>query len=269
MMKPVLGALVALNLGLLAANLGLLNPWLGDGQREPDRQARQVNPELVSLKPIALAASAASAASTASAAAPASSGPSGSVSAAPVCLQTGPLDAAAQQTVLQAARAAGLAEGAWSLRPAQPLTPHLIVMGPYAERDQLDKKMAQVRRRNVPVAELKASPDLPAGVLPALVLGNARHADEASAEAALEALNKRGVRSARVLALTPVPQAQLRLAAVDAALQARLLALPGTPWQLCAAATSAASGTPGASSASAASAPPAASAPAAGSAARR
>lgn len=258
MMKPLLGALVALNLGLLAANLGLLDPWLGDGQREPGRQARQVNPELVALRPVAAASAAASAL--------AASGPSGSVAAAPQCLQSLALDAAGQQAAQQALRAAGVADGAWSLLPAAPLTPHLIVMGPYAERDQLDKKLAQVKRRNVPVAELKAGPELPAGVLPGLVLGTERHESEAAAEAALDALNKRGVRSARVVALSPVPRAQLRLPAVEAALQARLLALPGGLWQACAAATA-----PAASAASAAvaaaSVPPTAAASTSGSAA--
>lgn len=258
MLKALLIALLAANLGLLAANAGWLERWTGDNQREPARLERQVNPELVNLKAVSAASAAALRAAVTASAAP---------SAPPMCLLTDPLDAAGQQLASAAARAAGVAESEWQRAPAAPLTRHLLVMGPFAEREQIDRKIAQVRRRNVPVSELQADAGLPAGVLPGLMIGAVAHDSEAAAEAALDALNKRGVRTARVIALNPVPRAVLRMPALDSARAAKLLEAPQSPWVACPVAGAASASAPAPALAPAlapAPAPRSASAPAVG-----
>lgn len=258
MLRALVALLLVANGLLLAALLGAFQGLLppdNPPEREPERLARQIRPDAVQLTPsgpatartgasagptaagaLSAGASAASVGgpalapvtATAAAAATAASGP-------PACLQAGPYDPAQLAQAGRVMRAAGLADGAWQSIALPPARSWLVVMGPYPERQQLTRKEAELRRRNVEFTTLAASPELPAGVAPGLSLG--RYDTEAAADAALARLAARGVRSARVVERTPVTdRALLRVLAADAAQQAVLgqLALPGgLRWSAC------------------------------------
>jgi hypothetical protein len=271
MLRALVALLLVANGLLLATLLGAFQGLLPAGnppEREPERLARQIRPEAVRLTPggpVAAPAGAGPAATGASSAAnpaasaagptpaPASAPPSGLAAAAGpalapaagaaataaagplACLQAGPYDTAQLAQAGRVMRAAGLADGVWQSVALPPARSWLVVMGPYPERQQLTRKEAELRRRNVEFTTLAASPELPAGVAPGLSLG--RYDTEAAAEAALDRLAARGVRSARVVERAPVGnRALLRVPAADAAQQAVLgqLALPaGLRWGAC------------------------------------
>jgi len=248
----------------------------GAAEREPERLRRQVRPEAVQLTPAGpvtppgaatspagagpapgsaapgatasapgAAAAASGASPGASAAAPgtgASAPAAGlaAVAAPPVgplaCLQAGPFDAAQLAQAARVMRAAGLVESAWQSVPMAPARAWMVVMGPYADRTQMVRKEAELRRRNVEFSVLTPGAELPAGSTPGLALS--RHESESAADAALKRLAARGVRSARVIELAPVAgRALLRVPAADTAQQATLaqLALPAAlRWAPCA-----------------------------------
>lgn len=183
----------------------------------------------------------------ASAAAPGAGASAPAAVAAPAagplaCLQAGPFDAAQLAQAARVMRAAGLVESAWQSVPMAPARAWMVVMGPYADRTQMTRKEAELRRRNVEFSVLTPGPELPAGSTPGLSLG--RHDSESAADGALNRLAARGVRSARVIELAPVAgRALLRVPAADAAQQATLaqLALPAAlRWAPCPVAAAAA-----------------------------
>ena len=216
---------------LLANSLLLAAQWgwfdrlgLGDGrpggaaQREPERLARQVNPQAVTiLSPqaasAALGAAAASAAQTAQA-------------AAAICVEAGPFGAAEADTAERTLREAGLAAGSWQALKTEDRGAYLVYMGRYADRDTLQAKHEQLRRMKVEAEDLRNAPELQ----PGLSLG--RFDNKPAADAALAHLVQRGVRTAKVLTLRPAQQLTLlRLPAADAPARARLagLRLPSGP----------------------------------------
>jgi len=251
MLRPLALGLLVANALLLAAQFGVYDRLLGrpdpqQAQREPERLQRQLHAETLRVLP-PQAASAALAAAAASAAAS---------SAAPLaCLEAGPFAGAEAEAAERTLRDAGLPAGSWQLLKTEDGGAFMVYMGRYAEREQLQRKLEELKRRKVEAEELRGAPELQ----PGLNLG--RHDSKAAADAALAAMAKRGVRTARVITLRAAQtQVLLRVPAADATLRARLagLRLPSGPgFAACSAAPEGQ-----AASAAASSAAPAASAPA-------
>ncbi len=237
----VLRAAVAV---LLLANLGFFawtQGWLGDGgagrgDREPERLERQVQPEIVRILPAAsLAGSRTRAPPTPPAAEPvpaariAAANTSSSAApgaGAPACLQAGPFTPAEVGKVEAALQAAlPTARGAWSNVKIETPGIWLVYMGRYADREALRARMDELRRTpNLSFEELQGAPALEPGI----VLG--RHDSRDAAEAALARLADRGIKTVKVVALSPPATVHmLRVERADAALRLQLTGLsPGT-----------------------------------------
>jgi hypothetical protein len=208
----VLRALVVLlllaNLAFYAWTQGWLDEVVGTrsiGDREPERLTRQVRPELVRILP----PSAASAAAASVAAA----------SAASTCLEAGPLDDAGLPAA-QAAAQTSLPSGSWVMTKVEQPGSWMIYMGRFADREALDKKIDEIKRRKLPYEEIQGNPAL----APGLSIG--RFDSRAGADKALEQFAQQGVRTARVVELAPVTSRHwLRVEKADAALAARLSAM--------------------------------------------
>jgi hypothetical protein len=181
---------------------------LGGEQREPQRLARQVDTDRVELLPPSRAASAASGAAEAMA-----------------CLEAGPLDDAAFAQARQAMALAGIGTEAWvELRRELPGSWGLY-MGRFADTEQQRRKVEELQRINV------VSEPAPPSLAPGLLLG--RYTDPAQADAALQRLQARGVRTARVQVLqAPTVEHRLRIERVSAAARARLPA-SAPAWREC------------------------------------
>lgn len=217
MLRALVLVLLLLNGAYFAWSQGwLLVYGLGPAvQSEPHRMKQQINPDAIeiisesearkiqSAQADAVAASAASAA----AAAPAS-----------VCLQSGWIDMArvdALRSVLKTA----LQAQSWELQ--EELVPErwIIYMGKYANVAEMDKKRAQLDNLHLTFEPLSNST-----LAPGLSLG--AFASQAQANTALEALAKRGVRTARVLQEHPEQRGlRLRLPEVNDSMQATLPAI--------------------------------------------
>ena len=123
----MLRALVVL---LLLANLlffGWARGWFAPGwppprhaEREPERLAAQVRPELVQVLPPQAASAAVQAARA----------------AAEVCLEAGPFDAGAIATAEAGLAAAGLSEGSWERQPEAPPSDRFWLRVPRAGSDE-------------------------------------------------------------------------------------------------------------------------------------
>ena len=147
-----------------------------------------------------------------------------------VCLQSGVLDEA-QANALRRVLQAALEEASWTLDSVVIPARWIIYMGKYANAAELAKKRAQLASLRLNFGVL----DNPA-LTPGLSLG--AYPTQAQANAALEALVLRGVRTARVLQEWPASKGyRLRLPAVDDALQKQLApvraALPARPLLVC------------------------------------
>lgn len=227
MLRALVLALLLANAGFWAWRQGWLEPLHGvigarpEGEREPERLARQDHPERVRLLSAPAASAPARAASAAAPTAPAeaaSQAASAPVVPAYACLEAGPYDAAAlaaAQTVLQvllpadAASVRRVATGTW-----------WVAMGPYAEVGPLRQKRDELRRLDFAPETARLAPD----GAPYLVLE--RHDNREAAEAALKALAERGVRSGRIVDGGATAPRVLRVAQADADQQLLLAALP-------------------------------------------
>jgi hypothetical protein len=180
-------------------------------QRDPNRLAQQVRPQLLRVLPPSAVGPAQPAAPPASTAAPTLGGdaPSdGAPALALACLETEALgvDAmAAAESLL-----AGVLPARGWVRVAQDTAPPLyaVVIGPIAGRDGLQRKTDELARLRVPVEPIKLAVD--GANSNHVALG--RYDNDAAAQAALQAFTQRGVRTARVALLRPAqPGARLRL----------------------------------------------------------
>ena len=225
MLRALVLVLLLGNAGFWAWRQGWLVPLHGvigarpQGEREPERLARQEHPERVRLQPAAVAVATPPPARPASApvaAEPAASPPAPERAAA--CLEAGPYDAAglaAAQAVLQvllpadAASVRRLAAGSW-----------WIALGPYAEATPLRQKRDELRRLGFAPQTARLAAD----GAPYLVLD--RHDSRDAAEAALKALAERGVRSGRIVDGGATAPRALRVAQASADQQVLLAALP-------------------------------------------
>jgi len=217
MLRLLVLALVLANLGFYAWTQGMLDGVVGmraHGDREPDRLARQVRPEIIRVLPPGAAVATLT-------------------EAAPACLEAGPYTPAqigAAEGVLQTV----LPAGSWINVKTETPAVWIVYMGKYANREALQKKVDELKRLRIAFEEVRnTSPELDDG----LALG--RYDSRAAAEKALNDVALRGVRTARVAQLAPAATVHsLRVERADATLQSRLAgvraeALLGKPFAAC------------------------------------
>jgi hypothetical protein len=203
MLRVLVLALVLLNGIYFAWGQGwLLSYGFGPvSQREPQRLGQQIKPEALVL----LSAQEVDKYLSAATAAP------GHVQ----CLQAGLLDDT-QSKALRRVLEQSLPQGTWTLEAIEPLARWIVYMGKYANVAELDKKRAQLaslRLKFEPLTNSELAPGLSLGVFET----------QAAANAALDALTRRGVRTARVLQDQKTSSLyNLRLPAVDDALLQQL-----------------------------------------------
>lgn len=204
----MLRAVVALLLLANALFYAWAHGWLGatGEEREPERLQRQVNPQGVRVLP------------------PASAAAFQPVGQRRVCLEAGPLPPEDLGELEAALRQAGVPEAGWQRSTTEQPGRHLVVMGRFADAEQLQRKRAELQRRQVPFEPVRDLPELE----PGLVLGSFDRAE--AAEAALADLGRRGVRTARVVTVQPPQTLQaLRLGQLDPEAAAVLAAGPAGP----------------------------------------
>lgn len=172
-------------------------------QSEPQRLAQQVRPEVLRLLTAQELRQLA---------------PLGGAAAEPVaCLQAGLFDEA-QSATLRSTLEPALPPGSWSLEAALEPARWIVYMGPYANAEAQAGKRAELAALNLGLRfETISNPALELG----LSLG---HFDtQAAATQALNALSRRGVRTARVvLERAETRGTMLRLPVVDEGLRTRL-----------------------------------------------
>ena len=212
MLRALVLVLLLANAGFYAWTQGWLDPVLPPraDPREPDRLAAQYKPELITvLTP--KAASAAMAAVAAAATEP----------TATVCLEAGPFTEAGAVAAEEALAQNSVPDGSVSREGVATAFTWGVVMGRFPDRDALKAKADELKRLGVRYDELSSPPSL----APGLRLGN--YSDKYGAEAALNNLALKGVRTARVAQLPSGPVQQwLRAAKADAEMQTRLRSLP-------------------------------------------
>ena len=204
MLRALVVTLLVANLAFFAWSQGWLDSIVSDrstGDREPERLALQVRPELVRILPP----------SAASAAAAAASAPANTLA----CLEAGPFNDAELASARTAAQAA--LPGA-SIKAVKIDVPGvwMVYMGRYATRESLTKKADELKRRKLPYEELRE----PAALAPGLAL--ARFDNRAAALVALEQFGQQGIHTARVVEFAPASShSMLRMDSADAALAAQ------------------------------------------------
>ncbi len=208
MLRLLFFLLLLANVLFFAWTQGALDHVIGVrsiGDREPERLAEQFRPEDLTVLSIGASAVPAEQSRT-------------------ECLEVGPYGNAEIAAVEQAASALA-ANLAWSRRQVELPGVWAVVMGPYANREALDKKLEELKRARVVFEEIT---DQPAFKL-SLSLG--RHESVQAANVALVKLGERGIKTARVAAFkSPSSQWFLRLDNADAAMATQLRTLKGTPW---------------------------------------
>jgi hypothetical protein len=179
-------------------------------QRDPARLTQQVRPQLLRVLPPSAVGPPVPAAPPASAAAPATSG-NGASDATPAvalaCLETDPLSDDALGAA-ESLLATALPTRGW-VRVAQESPPqYAVVIGPLAGRDALQKKVDELARLRVAAEPIKLAVD--GANSNHVALG--RYEQDSAAQAALQSVALRGVRTARVALLRAAqPGARLRL----------------------------------------------------------
>lgn len=133
----------------------------------------------------------------------------------PECLLAGPFEEA-QVEPLRKALEAGLPSGTWTLEPQVEPARWIIYMGKFPNEAALDRKRAELEKMKLEV-DLVGKPELQLG----LSLGVFE--TQAQAQAELTALQRRGVRTARVVQeQSEVRRQLLRVPAADDAIRPRL-----------------------------------------------
>lgn len=215
MLRALVVLLLLANLAFFAWTQGWLTGITGvgpEGERDPERLKRQVHPEVIRILPPGSVPASAPAETTSAAA----------TTVAVACLESGPYSATelpAAEGVLKASLPAG---ASWAVQDIERPGVWLIYMGKYANREALEKKVAELKRFDVSSEPVRSSPELE----PGLSLG--RFDNRAQADARLADLSKLGVRTARVINITPpAPAHTLRFTQADAGLQRTLASLKG------------------------------------------
>jgi hypothetical protein len=215
-LRALVLALLLANAGYFAWTQGWLDNVVGvraDSQREPERLARQVRPETVQ---ILTAAGTPELAAAPVNPAPAAAAASSASSVAGACLEAGPFSASEIDAAASAVQAA-LPTGSWADVKTDKPGAWLVYMGRYPDRETFAKKKEEIARIKLAFEEVHNAPALE----PGLSLG--RFDDRAAAEKALAAFSLRGVKSARIVELTPPSSTHvLRVDAADEALVKQL-----------------------------------------------
>ena len=209
MLRLLLLVLVVANLGFYSWTQGWLDSVVGvraTGDREPERLARQLRPEAVVILPPESAAASSAAATT----------------AAPACLEAGPFNptelVAAITSLKQLLPTA--AEGGWAEVKTDTPGSWIVYMGKFADAEGLLKKEQELKRLKLDFEIVRSPPALERG----LSLG--RFDQRAAADKALERFTQQGVRTARVVELSPPGSASmLRAARAEPELASQLTAL--------------------------------------------
>ena len=208
MLRALVAALLLANLAFFAWSQGWLDSIAGTrsiGDREPERLARQVRPELVRILP-------ASAAGEPVVAAPAAANPL-------TCLEAGPFTDA-ELTAVQTAALAALPGAGIRTVKTERAGVWMVYMGRYAGREALTKKGDELKRRRLDFEELREPPAL----APGISLGRFDNRDAATK--ALEQFAQQGIHTARVVEFAPASVSQtLRFDTADSALAAQALTL--------------------------------------------
>ena len=207
MLRLLLLALIVANLGFYSWTQGWLDSVVGiraTGDREPERLARQLRPEAVVIL------------------APESAASSAATAATPACLEAGPFSptelVAAITSLKQLLPTA--AEGGWAEVKTETPGSWIVYMGKFADAEGLAKKEQELKRLKLDFEIMRSPPTLERG----LSLG--RFDQRAAADKALERFTQQGVRTARVVELSPPGSASLlRAARADAELASQLTAL--------------------------------------------
>jgi hypothetical protein len=222
MLRALVVALLVANLAWWAWHTPAGATALGladNGEREPQRLARQINAEQVQL---VLPAQRPRPAAPASAPAGQSSAtPAAAASVATTqCLEAGPLEDAAFANLRRDLLQAGVPADAWvDMRRERPAT-FALYMGRFTDAQQLERKGEELDRLGLSWQALGGN--APAGLTPGLTLG--RYNNNEQAQARLKELQAKGVRTARVLTLAPASaEHMVRVDKASAAQQAALL----------------------------------------------
>lgn len=241
MLRLLVAALLAANLLFWAWHHTPLPQALGasaaEAGREPERLQRQIRPEAIQLLAPAAAGvrpvGGAPLAATASAAAGSTAaGPPAGAPAAPLCLEAGPLGDSTAAVAARELAQAGVPAGGWVDMQRELPGRWIVYMGRYAERDALQRKAEELQRLGVAANMVRS----PAELAPGLALGE--FGAQADAQARLDRLQARGVRSARIVQLpSPGVEHRLRADRVETAVAERLAALSSadgaTRWRPC------------------------------------
>jgi len=250
--------LLLVNAGFFAWQQGMLDPVLGDisgNQREPERLALQVNPDQLVVEgelPVAAATAiepvvpqpvdsavltpestvtdAASvpllpASTAASVAAEVLSNPVAAPAAGTTqCLEAGPYSKE-EEGQIQTALTRVLPTSSWRIDRFPVPGLWLIYMGPYPDDASLKVKQGELQRiGGVSFEEVRS----PANLRMGLSLG--RFNSQQAADAALNALQTKGVRTARVVSVRPpMDVSVIRVQQADAKMQQQLKGLPLPP----------------------------------------
>jgi hypothetical protein len=212
MLRLLVLLLVLANAGYWAWSQGLLaDLGLAPGvQSEPQRMAAQIRPEAIQLLTVEEAKQLENGATT--------NLSSAASAAAPECLQAG-LFNEQQSSSLRASLESALPAGSWQLESSVEAARWIVYMGKYTNEDALAKKRTELRQLGVSFRTVNSGALSPGLALATFPL-------QADADKELARIATKGVRTARVAQERAETRGQvLKLAAVDAALRARLDAI--------------------------------------------
>lgn len=203
MLRFLVLLLVLLNAGYFAWSHAMLRAygWAPAEQSEPQRLQQQIRPEAILVLPTEEARRAEQVALT--------------PPKPPECLQAGLFDEAQTEAVRKVLETA-LPAGAWSLETTVEPARWIVYMGKFPNAAALDKKRVELDNMKLKLQPLD-NPELQLG----LSLG--RFETQAQAQTSLNTLQRRGVRTARVVLERPeLRQSLLRIPSADEALRPRL-----------------------------------------------
>jgi hypothetical protein len=203
MLRLLVLLLILLNASYYAWSQGMLRAygWAPAEQSEPQRLNQQIRPEAITI----LSAEEARRLEQAASVPP----------RPPECLQAGLFDES-QTDALRKALEATLPVGSWSLDTVVEPARWIVYMGRFPNQAAEERKRAELLKLKLALQPL----DNPA-LQPGLSLG--RFDTQAQAQADLKELQRRGVRTARVVQELPeMRRSMLRIPAVDEALKSRL-----------------------------------------------